>query len=114
MSWLLPRIVGHSRAKEILLTDPAIGAEDAVRLGILSRLVADEEVQEEALRTAVRIAAGPRTAYAGIKALLRESRSSSLADQLDRETDAISNSADSPTGREGVDAFVEKRRPSFN
>jgi 2-(1,2-epoxy-1,2-dihydrophenyl)acetyl-CoA isomerase len=114
MSWNLPRIVGAARAKEIILTDAVIDSEDAVRLGILSRVVADDDVAAEALRVAESIAAGPRSAHAGIKALLALSATSSLSDQLDRETAAIAASAESPTGREGVDAFVEKRKPDFS
>ena len=113
MSWTLPRIVGHSRAKEIILGDTPIDANEAVRLGILSRLVADDEIAAEVQRVAARLAAGPRSAYGGIKELLAQSRSSTLSDQLDRETEAISRSAESPTGREGVDAFVGKRKPVY-
>lgn len=114
MSWHLPRIVGTGRATEILLTDAVIGGDEAVRLGILGRLVGDEVVQDEALRLARWLATGPTAAHAGIKALLAESGTSTLSDQLDRETDSIAAAANSPTGREGVDAFMEKRRPSFS
>ncbi|MFC8526975.1 enoyl-CoA hydratase/isomerase family protein [Nocardia sp. NPDC057227] len=113
MSWTLPRIVGAGRAQEILLTDAVLSADEAVRIGILSRLVPDEEVHSEALRLARTLAAGPRAAHATIKSLLLSSRTASLSDQLDSETEAIAASANSPAGREGVDAFVEKRRPTF-
>lgn len=113
MSWTLPRIVGASRAREILLTDAVVGGEEAVRLGLLSRIVEDGQVQEEALRVARTLAAGPSASYAGIKKLFTSSRSNTLSEQLDAETASISAAADGPTGREGVDAFVEKRRPDF-
>ncbi|MEV4127670.1 enoyl-CoA hydratase-related protein [Nocardia sp. NPDC049707] len=113
MSWTLPRIVGTGRAREILLTDTILDAETAVRLGILSRLVDDEQVRAEALAVARTIAAGPRSAYASIKSLLARSNSSTLSDQLDYERDAITAAANSPAGREGVDAFVEKRKPDY-
>lgn len=113
MSWTLPRIVGEGRAREILLTDTVLNADEAVRLGILSRLVPDEEVHSESLRLARTLAAGPRATYAAIKELLTASRTASLTGQLDRETESIAAAANSPTGREGVDAFVEKRRPEF-
>ncbi|KAA0024246.1 enoyl-CoA hydratase-related protein [Antrihabitans cavernicola] len=114
MSWRLPRIVGAGRAAEILLTDAVLGGEEAVRLGILARLVGDQVVQEEALRLARTLASGPNSAYAGIKALLHASETSTLSDQLDRETASISAAANGPAGREGVDAFIEKRRPNFS
>lgn len=113
MSWTLPRIVGAARAREILLNDSVIGGDEAVRLAILTRLVGDDEVQEEAARIARTLAHGPSTSYAGIKELLRSSRTNTLAEQLDAEAASIAAAANSPVGREGVDAFVEKRRPDF-
>jgi 2-(1,2-epoxy-1,2-dihydrophenyl)acetyl-CoA isomerase len=113
MSWTLPRIVGAARAREILLNDSVLGGDEAVRLGILTRLVGDDEVQEEAARLARSLAHGPSSSYAGIKELLRSSRTNTLAEQLDAEGASIAIAANSPIGREGVDAFVEKRRPDF-
>lgn len=114
MSWTLPRIVGIARAREILLTDTVLGGEEAVRLGILSRLVGDDEVEGEALRVARTLAAGPTAAYAGIKGLLAQSGRVTLSEQLDAEAASISAAANGATGREGVDAFVEKRRADFS
>ncbi|MFE5705701.1 enoyl-CoA hydratase [Rhodococcus sp. ACS1] len=113
MSWTLPRIVGDARAREILITDAVLSGDEAVRLGILSRLVGDDVVQDEALRLARTLAAGPTSSYSGIKTLVRDSRSRTLAEQLDAEAESIAAAADSPVGREGVDAFVEKRRADF-
>ncbi|NLU81563.1 enoyl-CoA hydratase-related protein [Rhodococcus sp. HNM0569] len=113
LTWSLPRLVGLGRAREILLTDETLGADEAARIGILARLVGDDLVQDEALRLARTIAAGPTPAYRGTKALLSASRTSTLTEQLDAEAASISAAADTPTGREGVDAFVQKRRPDF-
>lgn len=113
MSWTLPRIVGIARAREILLTDAVLSGDEAVRLGILSRLVGDDVVQDEALRLARTLAAGPTSSYSGIKTLLSASTTRTLAEQLDVEAASIAVAADSPIGREGVDAFVEKRRADF-
>jgi 2-(1,2-epoxy-1,2-dihydrophenyl)acetyl-CoA isomerase len=113
MSWTLPRIVGAGRAREILLTDAVLDADAAVRLGILSRLVADEDVRAEALNLARTLSDGPRSTYASIKSLLAQSTSATLSDQLDYERDAIAAAANGKTGREGVDAFVEKRKPNY-
>ncbi|WP_072802322.1 enoyl-CoA hydratase/isomerase family protein [Rhodococcoides yunnanense] len=114
LTWTLPRIVGSARARDILLNDSIINGEDAVRLGILSRLVGDDIIGTEAERLARTFAAGPTSAFRGAKALLLQSETNTLAQQLDAETESISASADSPTGREGVDAFIEKRRPDFS
>ncbi|MGO4612494.1 enoyl-CoA hydratase/isomerase family protein [Nocardia sp. 2YAB30] len=113
MSWTLPRLVGASRARDILLTDAVLDADEALRLGILGKLVADEKIAEETLRLARTFAAGPRSTHASIKSLLRQSDSATLSDQLDRERDAIAAAANSPAGREGVNAFAEKRKPDY-
>ncbi|MEV6427480.1 enoyl-CoA hydratase-related protein [Nocardia sp. NPDC051463] len=113
MSWTLPRIVGAGRAREILLTDAVLDAEAAVRLGILSRLVADDDVRAAALNLARSLSNGPRSTYASIKSLLVQSSSATLNEQLDYERDAITAAANGPAGREGVDAFVEKRKPNY-
>lgn len=113
MSWTLPRIVGAARAREILLTDRVLTGEEAHDLGILGRLVPDGSVPAEAAELARTLAAGPRSAYAGIKRLLDSSARTSFTDQLDLERAAIAESSDSPAGTEGVNAFVEKRAPRF-
>ncbi|WP_194814709.1 enoyl-CoA hydratase/isomerase family protein [Nocardia sp. XZ_19_385] len=113
MSWTLPRIVGLGRAREILLTDAVLDADEAARLGLLSRLVADDEVRATALTLAQTLAAGPRSTYATMKTLLAQSVSASLSNQLDAERDAIAAAASTPAGTEGVDAFVEKRKPDY-
>lgn len=113
MSWSLPRIVGIAKARELLLTDAVISGEEAARLGMLSRLVGDDEVKDEALRVARTLAAGPTSSYVGIKKLLARSGQATLSEQLDAETASIAVAAESPAGREGVNAFVEKRRADF-
>ncbi|GAA4476040.1 enoyl-CoA hydratase-related protein [Rhodococcus olei] len=114
MSWTLPRIVGARKAREIILTDAILDAEEAVRLGVLTRIVGDDDVQAEAMTLAQSLASGPTSSYAGIKSLLARSEESSLSDQLDAEAASISAAAGGPTGREGVDAFVGKRKPDFS
>lgn len=113
LTWTLPRIVGPARARDILLSDSVVHGEEAVRLGILSRLVGDDIIVSEAQRLARTLAAGPTAAFEGVKALLQKSDAHTLAEQLDAEAASIAAAADGPTGREGVDAFVEKRRPDF-
>ncbi len=114
MTWSLPRIVGISRAREIILTNAVVEAQEAVRLGILSRLVErDEDVPAEAVRIARELAKGPRGAYAATRELFTHSATRTLAEQLEAEAVAISAAADSADGREGVDAFLAKRQPAF-
>lgn len=114
LTWTLPRIVGSVRARDILLNDSILGGEEAVRLGILSRLVGDDIIATEAERLARTFAAGPTAAFQATKTLLAESEYRTLAEQLEAEAVSISAAANSPTGREGVDSFIEKRRPDFS
>ncbi|MFC7447142.1 enoyl-CoA hydratase/isomerase family protein [Rhodococcus daqingensis] len=113
ITWSLPRIVGARRAREILLSDTVIGADEAVRLGLLSRIVGDDEIHTEALRVARSFVEGPRVTYTTIRQLLAQSPDTTLKQQLDTERDGIAIAANSKTGREGVDAFVAKRKPDF-
>lgn len=114
MSWTLPRIVGHARARRILLTDAVLDAEALLGLGIAAEVVDDDRITAEAVATAERFAAGPTHALGRIKALLADTWHNDLRTQLDREVDAISASADGAEGREGVDAFVARRPPAFH
>lgn len=111
MSWALPRVVGKARAADMLLTDRPVGATEALQIGLLSRVVADDEVIPTAIATAEKLAAGPREAQARIRRLLRLSTGNALDTQLDLERKSIAEASVSPTGIEGVDAFVGKRKP---
>ncbi|MBS3695681.1 enoyl-CoA hydratase/isomerase family protein [Rhodococcus qingshengii] len=113
ITWSLPRIVGARRAREILLSDTVVDAEEAARLGLLSRIVRDTDVQTEALRVARGFVEGPRATYTTIRQLLTQSPDATLTQQLDAERDGIARAANSATGRVGVDAFVAKKRPDF-
>lgn len=113
MTHTLPRVVGDRRARDILLSDAVIGSDEAFRLGLLTRLVGDDVIASEAGRLARSLAAGPSETYCRTKSLVASADTRTLAEQLAAETDAISTMAGSPIGIEGVDAFVEKRRPDF-
>ncbi len=112
-SWLLPRLVGRRRAAEIMLTDRRIGAEEAERIGLVTRAVADEELAAETDALVAKLAAGPTAAYAAAKRLLDESWGATPVEQMARETASIAELAAGPTGQEGIGAFLEKRRPDF-
>lgn len=114
MSWTLPRLVGAAKAREIMLTDAVLDAATAHRLGILARLAdSDDAVLDSARELARTLARGPRASYASIRALLSRSATATLSEQLDAERDAMGAAAGSPTGREGVDAFLAKRAPDY-
>ena len=113
MSWTLPRLVGLRKAQEILLTNRRIGAEEAEGLGMITRVVDEDALMEEARSLVARLVASPVAAAGTVRRLLLESYGSDLAAQLDRELDGISAAGDGAEGREGVASFLEKRPADF-
>jgi 2-(1,2-epoxy-1,2-dihydrophenyl)acetyl-CoA isomerase len=91
----------------------SVSAEEAVALGLVTRVVADGELESEAITIARQLAAGPPTALAHIKRLLRSTWSATLAEQLAAETAAMLDCGGTPDAREGVEAFVARRAPRF-
>lgn len=114
MSWTLPRTVGAARARDILLTDRVLTGAEAHELGLISTLVADEEIPAHALELARTLANGPTGALRAIKTLLRDGQHHGLAEHLDAEAASIAARAQSAEGTEGVRAFAERRRPRFH
>jgi 2-(1,2-epoxy-1,2-dihydrophenyl)acetyl-CoA isomerase len=112
-TWALPRVVGLRRALEIALLSDTIGAEEALRLGLVNRVVAASDLKAETAKLAVRLAAGPAIAYARIKRLIRDSFGHSLSEQLDAERDAFTACAGTQDFSEALDAFFAKRKPEF-
>jgi 2-(1,2-epoxy-1,2-dihydrophenyl)acetyl-CoA isomerase len=112
-SWMLPRLVGLRRAQEMVLTNRRVGAEEAASIGLVTRTVPDADLMAAAQDCARRLSMGAVAALATCRRLLLDGASRSLADQLDDEAAAIAAASGSPEGREGVKAFLDKRRPSF-
>ena len=113
-SYFLPRLVGLRKAQELMLTNPTLDAHQACELGLVTRVVADAELQAEAERLATELAAGARLSTAYVKKLLLASAVNDLEAQMQLEGQLLSRCADSPDGREGIKAFFEKRRPEFD
>ena len=113
LTWTLPRAVGRARALDILLRNRVLDAAQAAGFGLVSEVVADAELDGAAIRVAEELAAGPVVAYGRIKALVSEGAEGSFDQQLDAEAVAIAQCAAGPEGREGVAAFVARRRPDF-
>lgn len=113
MSWTLPRAVGRARALDILLTNRVVSADEALSVGLIARVVADEAVHSEAEAIAVELAGGSAPAYAGIKRLISDGPGRDLSTHLDAEALSIATRAASEDGREGIRAFVERRSPRF-
>lgn len=112
-SWLLPRRIGMHRAKELALLAEIIGANDALEMGLVNRVLPDSEVDEFVDNWARKLAAGPPIALAQTKRLLNNSLNVTLEEALDDEAAAQTiNFATSDTA-EAMRAFIEKREPKF-
>jgi 2-(1,2-epoxy-1,2-dihydrophenyl)acetyl-CoA isomerase len=112
-SWLLPRIVGMHRAKELALFADIIGAAEAERIGLVNRVVPDAEIDEFVANWAARLAAGPPIALAMTKRMLDNSLQVTLEEALDDEGVAQSLNFTTADTAEAMEAFVEKREPRF-
>ena len=114
IAWLLTRIVGPARARELMLTAERVDAEKAERIGLVNRVVADDALEAEAFALARQLAHGPQVAFAYIKDNLDEALSIDHATAIDREADRLLKARTTEDHREAVRAFAEKRDPNFN
>jgi enoyl-CoA hydratase/carnithine racemase len=112
-AWLLPRVVGFSKAAEMALTGDMIDAQEALACGLVSKVVPDSDLLVEARKLADRIAVNPTQAVRMTKRLLWESRSINLDTllELSAAMQAIAHTTDD--NREAITAFLEKRKPNF-
>jgi 2-(1,2-epoxy-1,2-dihydrophenyl)acetyl-CoA isomerase len=113
-SYFLPRLVGLRRAQELMLTNRTLSAVEACDLGLVTRVVTDDELEQQAQQVATDLAAGARLSTLYVKKLLLASSGNDLETQMELEGQLVSRCAASPDGREGIQAFVEKRQPEFN
>lgn len=113
-TWLLPRLVGLRRAQELVLTNRRVPAEEAVGMGLITRVVDDGSLLEEANKLATQLAAGATQALGQARRLLLSSFDSSLETHMEMESRSIGEAARSPHGREGASAFLAKRKAEFS
>lgn len=112
--WLLPRVVGFSRAAELALTGDSIDAEEASRIGLVSRVVAPERLLEEAIQIAKRIAANPPQVLRWTRHLLWHGQTHSLDEALVEAGRLQGLAHQTADHAEAVNAFFEKRVPRFS
>ena len=112
-SYYLPRLIGLRRTQELMLTNRRLSAQEALEWGLVTRVVADAELLSEATALAEKLAAGPTKAFGGVKKLLVDSFAHTLESQMELETRAIVEMSRCHDGREGIAAFIEKRKPDF-
>jgi 2-(1,2-epoxy-1,2-dihydrophenyl)acetyl-CoA isomerase len=112
-AYLLPRLIGLHKAKELLLLGEDVPAADAVAMGLAMKAVPGEQLMHEAHALAAKLASGPTKALAMTKWLLNRSFESSRHTAFEEEAyaqDLVQTSADSA---EGLKAFMERRQPEF-
>ena len=112
-SYFLPRLVGLRRAQELMFTNRLLSAAEAKDWGILTDVVANDELFNTALKQAKKLASGPTLAYGSVKKLLMSSSQESLETQLELEAKGMGAMTKTEDGLEGIQAFCEKRRPVF-
>jgi 2-(1,2-epoxy-1,2-dihydrophenyl)acetyl-CoA isomerase len=112
-SWLLPRLVGIHKAKELALFGDIIDAREAERIGLVNRVVAHDELDAFVADWAARLATGPPLALAMTKRLLADATTSSFADALEAESLAQTVNFGSEDTIEAIRAFLMKRTPAF-
>jgi len=113
IAWLLTRLVGTSRARELMFLSERIDARRCEALGLVNRVVADTELRDVAFALAMSLAEGPLQAYAGMKDNLDHALTADLLDSMDQEAEYMVRSARTTDHKEAVRAFVDKRKPVF-
>jgi len=112
-AWFLPRAVGLSNARLMAFTGEAFDAEQSLQMGLVSKVVDDDKLMDEARALAQRIAVNPAYGLRMAKRLLREGERSELQTLLDMSASMQAIAHQSEDHKEAVNAFVEKRKPVF-
>ncbi len=111
MSWFLPRIVGYARAADLIFTSRAVGADEAMRLGLLDRIVAHEALVDEAVKYAEEMTQWPPLAIRSAKRVLQHNFEAGLDEALRYETHGLGFARKAVNdAKESFLAFSEKRK----
>ena len=109
----LPRLIGAGTARELMLTGGTVGPQDAYKLGIVNKVFPSESLLDDAKAYAMKFATGPTKALGHIKRCVHEGMQKPLRDGLALERELIAELFAGEDAREGLTAFVEKRKPEF-
>lgn len=109
----LSRLVGKAMAKELCMTGIMIGAAEAKEIGLVNRVFPDEDLWSETLKTAGKIAFLGKVSLKAVKDCIERGYDVDLRDGCYMESDAFGLCMASPDGKEGMSAFLEKRKPEF-
>ena len=112
-SYYLPRLIGIRRTQELMLTNRTVSAAEAADWGLITEVVPAADLAARTSVLADQLASAAKGSSSAVKKLLLGSFGHNLEEQMDLEGRLIAACADSPDGREGIDAFLTKRAPSF-
>tara|TARA_B100000686_G_C16687997_1_gene915937 strand:- start:509 stop:1297 length:789 start_codon:yes stop_codon:yes gene_type:complete len=112
-TYFMPRKLGDRRARELMLTNKLLSAEEALEWGVVNQVVSEDMLLEIAYEQAKKLAKGPTAAFGATKTLLARTFETSLEAQMELESRAIAEMAIGHDGQEGIQAFLAKRRPVF-
>jgi 2-(1,2-epoxy-1,2-dihydrophenyl)acetyl-CoA isomerase len=112
-SFYLPRLIGARKTQELMLTNRTLSAAEALRWGLVTELVDGADLAARADAVAEKIASGAKQSASAVKKLVLMTFSNGLEEQMEWEGRLIAECADSADGHEGINAFLEKRRPEF-
>ena len=112
-TYFAPRRLGDRRARELMLTNRVLNAQEALDWGVVNRIVPADDLIGEARTLARELAGGPTQAFGAVKTLLNHSFDNALEAQMELESRSIAGLAAGADGQEGINAFVAKRKPDF-
>jgi enoyl-CoA hydratase/carnithine racemase len=112
-AWQLPRLIGLSNTLLLQYTGDAVDGQEAFRLGLCSKVVPHEKLLETTMELATRLAQGPTYAMSMIKMLVHKAQQQDLAEHLMQASRAQNLARQTEDHKEGVRAFLEKRKPNF-
>ena len=112
-SYFLPRRIGDRRTRELMLTNRVLSAQEALDWGVINQVVNAEEFDDAVNKLATSLASGPTRAFGQVKALLNASFDNGMETQMEFETRGIADMVRTEDGKEGISAFLDKRKPEF-
>lgn len=112
-TFTLPRMIGFQKASALMMLGDKVSAEDAERMGMLYKVFPDEQFVEESEKLGLKLAKMPTKGLAYTKHLLNQSLTNNLDEQLELEKDWQFKATETADYKEGVQAFLEKRKPEF-
>ena len=112
-TYFLPRLVGTAKAMELILLADIVDAQEALRIGLVNRVVPAEQLEQETLKLAERLAQGPTVAYGAVRRAVTHSAEHDFAESVAFEGEMMALTGRTRDHRHAVEAFVAKKKPTF-